>query len=104
MNPPCDWPTLLSEALGDLAHARRLCHAEETARVAVAAAHAVAGMKVELGVVVGGKHVARQREVVELVDQADVDARGARRAVVAVDAAPGRTAAAWRPAVRCPSR
>ena len=38
---------------------------------------------------VGSEHVARQSEVVELVDQADVDARGARRAVVAVDAAPG---------------
>ena len=72
---------------GDLFHALHLLYVEGAAALAVAAMQAVAGVEVEAGVVFLGQLVAGAGEIVELVDQADVEAGRAGHAVVAVDAA-----------------
>ena len=79
---------LLPEVVGDLAHPGALLDAEGATSVAMPAADAVGSVDVELAVVIGGKLVAQESQVVILVDEADRKPLRTRLAVVAVHARP----------------
>lgn len=82
-------PGLFSEIGGDFPHAGTLGDVERATAVAMAAADAVAGMALQVLVVVACEAIAQPREIVVLVDEADLQSCGTGLAVVAVHTAPG---------------
>ena len=87
----------LTEIPRDLRHAAFLPDGKGTAALAVTAMQASLGIHGKLCIVIGRDRIPCQGEIVILVDKADVDPRGARLTVVAVDTGPlygiGRKAA-----------
>lgn len=81
--------SLAAEILVDLAHALHLFRAERAAALEMTAVQARVGLHGQPGIVVRGNRVAREGKVVILVHKANVDARGARLAVVAIHARAG---------------